>query len=128
MRQHAFLVVGLALCAFGLGIVTPAPAQQAPIGAWEVRHGQLGEVFVFAVSGQYSHQIYSAQFGTLTTQAEERGTFTVEGSRMILRPSHGGVRTFQWRIGTSPVAVPGEAVLYLSESGGPERMLFGRRP
>jgi hypothetical protein len=53
-RQGAVLAVGLALLitgAFGLGTMTPAPAQQAPIGAWEVRHGQLGEEFVFAPNG-----------------------------------------------------------------------------
>jgi hypothetical protein len=63
--------------------------------------------------------------GTLTTQAEDRGTFILEGGRVILRPNQGSTRTFRWRIGTHVTALPGEPVLYLSEErGGPERMLY----
>jgi hypothetical protein len=57
------LVVGLALLstgAFGRDNMTP-PKLQAPIGAWEVRHGTLGEEFVFAPSGQYTYRTYAAQ-------------------------------------------------------------------
>jgi hypothetical protein len=63
--------------------------------------------------------------GTLTTQAEDRGTFILEGGRVILRPNQGSTRSFRWRIGTHVTALPGEPVLYLSEErGGPERMLY----
>jgi hypothetical protein len=128
MRRRALLVVALALLiasTLGLGTMTPAPAQEMPIGAWEVRHGQLGEEFLFAQSGQYYYRRYSAQFGSLTTQAEENGTFTVQGSRLILRPSQKAVRTLRWRIGTHVTALPGEPVLYLSdESGDGERMFY----
>jgi hypothetical protein len=127
-RALTLMVVALALPiagALGLGTMTPASAQQGPIGAWEVRHGQLGEVWAFAQSGDYYYQIYSMQFGSLTKQVEGGGTFAVQGNRLIVRPSTGEVRTFLWRIGTHVTALPGEPVLFLrQERGGGEKFYY----
>jgi hypothetical protein len=111
-----------------LGVSTAPKAQNSPslVGRWEVRHGQLGHIFMFSANGAYMYQRYTAMLPGAAPQVvgDTRGTYTVQNNELILRPSQGNQQVLRWRFGTNPTLLPGERALFLTWPDGREEMFY----
>jgi hypothetical protein len=116
--------------AIGLAPIGAARAQTTIIGRWEVRHGQLGHIYVFEQNGRYSYQRYAAVMPGASPQTvgRESGTYSVRGNHLTIKPTQEAQRTYQFRIGcgpqANPILLPGECALFLSSQGGGEEMFI----
>jgi hypothetical protein len=114
--------------ALGLGATSASQAQNSIVGRWEVRHGQLGHVYVFGSDGRYSYQRYTALLPGASQQVVggETGNYALRGSQLVLRPNQGAQRTLRWRVGcgpgANPVLLPSECALFITSPEGSEEM------
>lgn len=110
------------MLALALGATSYAqgPSTRAPVGTWEVQHGQLHVVYSFANNGAYSYQRYGSG-----RDEQESGTFVAQGDRLILR-SAGGQQQLRWRIGPDPATAghSSKPVLFLSYPDGREEFFY----
>jgi len=112
------LLVKLFMPAQAQGKCPPSILYWSELRDWSIAHGSMGETYKFQDNGFYQYRRYGPN------SIDEEGQYSIQGDKLVLKPTDGSEKVVQYRIGTEKGSET-QPHLFLTYPNGRREFYFG---